>query len=99
MAMDKRSIMGFLLILAVLILWPFWNKLLNPPQEPPPVEQSQPGVMPADTGRPPESGAAERVVESAVRETDQTVAAPVAQEPQESERLITIETPNYSAVF
>jgi YidC/Oxa1 family membrane protein insertase len=90
--MDKRSILGFILILAVLFLWPYWSKLINPP---PPEQPGQDTTIVADTMviKDTTMPVSSPVQPATMGETPAVQTTPVMQaEPTEPERVVNVDT-------
>ncbi len=92
--MDKKSIIGFVLILLILLLWPKWSKLINPPPEQPPAEHTTGAVEAETTAKemPDE-------LQAARFEKASSSAMPVMDEPVVPEKLIHIETESFTATL
>lgn len=93
--MDKRSLIGFLLILLVLVLWPYWNKLLYPPQEEPPLQQEQNSVRPERPYSTPQEPTGIYTEEI----QPQVDISYLSEKPDQPEKLINVETEDFIAVF
>ncbi|OQX92477.1 MAG: hypothetical protein B6D58_02650 [candidate division Zixibacteria bacterium 4484_95] len=94
--MDKRSLIGFLLILIILVLWPYWNKLFLPQQEETsPQQQEETTVRPEkhDTLYQEPVGAYQKHIKPQVE-----ISHPVGK-PDIPEKLINVETEDFIAVF
>lgn len=94
--MDKRSLFGFLLILIILVLWPYWNKLFLPHQEEPsPQQQEQTVVRPEkpDTLYQEPVGAYQKHIQPQA-----DISHPI-EKPDSPERLINVENEDFIAVF
>jgi len=88
--MDKKAIIGFVLLMLLLILWPYWNRLFYNPA---PVA-------------PPHTSTANESVDTAKAETAPPISPLSAAEPEtafkppaEPERLIRVENEDYIAIF
>ena len=86
--MDKKTIIGFLIILLILFLWPQWNKIFHKeadkPLEPQVEEQAEP-VETLDQ----QQVAQDTVIAPSIETQKPPV---VAASPSQPERLVTIET-------
>jgi YidC/Oxa1 family membrane protein insertase len=88
--MDKRTVIGFILILAILLAWPYLTRLIYGP--PPPPEQPQDTTIVSATEEPaPDTFEKTEIVPAAPIPIDTAMAPEVTVEP---ERTITIETKN-----
>lgn len=87
--MDKRSLMGFLLIMLVLILWPIWGQLFTKKTPP---SQSQEQAAPESSLTSPAESLAQKQ-RSEMKSAEMTIA-PAKQDTlaEIPERLITVET-------
>jgi len=101
--MDKRSIIGFVLILLILLLWPKWSKMINPPSEQPPVEQQQQTTAGLDTTDEvlKETTIAGKSDESQIVRYEETGSpvVPVMEETTVPEKIIRVETEDFIAVL
>jgi len=93
--MDKRTIIGFLVILLILFLWPQWNKLFYKQVEPPPNQQVQEQAESADTVIQPQKQPA--VIAPATVSAEKQLA--LAALPSQPEKLITFENEDVIAVL
>ena len=93
--MDKRTIIGFLVILLILFLWPQWNKLFHKETIKPTEPQVQEQVEPADTLY--QQPAMADTVISASKEIEKPPAVTIT--PSLPEKLITVETEDVIAVL
>ena len=90
--MDKRSIIGFLLIMLVLILWPVWSKLFyNEPSEPPPPQQRDTTAV-VDTPATPAEVTRPGGQSPVIGEPAPAQPAVIEAEPAVAERAVTVET-------
>jgi len=93
--MNKNSIIGFLIILLILFLWPQWNKFFHKEVEKPPEPQVQEPVEPTDTLY------RQQVIEdTALSALGGVEKQPiVTATPSQPERLVTVETEDVIAVL
>ncbi len=88
--MDKKAIIGFVLLMLLLILWPYWNRLFYnpPPAAPSDTTSATPPVdtMKAETAPPPNP-------------TSASEPEIFVEPPAEPERLIRVENEDFIAVF
>jgi len=93
--MNRNSIIGFLIILLILFLWPQWNKLFHKETVKPPQPQVQEQVKPADTLYQQQA-----VLDTAISVPKKKEKQPVITiAPSQPEKLITIETEDVIAVL
>jgi YidC/Oxa1 family membrane protein insertase len=89
--MDKKTIIGFILLVAIMMLWPFWNKLFykQPPPAPPQtvVQDTTHQKAIADTTK--ITAPAESVVTAAIE----------LPKPDQPERLVRVENADFIAIF
>ena len=92
--MDKKTIIGFILLVAVMMLWPYWNKLFyQPPPSPPPQTVAQDTTLqkqPIDTA----------VTPTAVPVRPDTLTAAIElPKPDKPEQLVRVENEDVIAIF
>jgi len=100
--MDKKSLIGFLLIMVVLILWPMWNKIFKNDEQPAstPIEQTSPEST-ATTQASPETTAQApaQVTTTTPQQQMKPSPGPVDTLTSMAEKLVTVETDNIIAVM
>jgi YidC/Oxa1 family membrane protein insertase len=89
--MDKKTIIGFILLVAVMMLWPIWNKLFY--KQPPP---APPQTVVQDTTH--QKAIADTAFTTTPAESVVTAAIELPK-PDQPERLVRVENADFIAIF